>query len=59
MKLEKVNERALRFVYKDKTSYQNLLARIEQVKLEDWCIQDMFVTISKCFNNTNLGGKMY
>ena len=52
VKLEKVNERALRYVYKDKqSSYENLLSRIGTASLEIRRIQDMIITIDKCLNN--------
>ncbi|KXJ11565.1 RNA-directed DNA polymerase from mobile element jockey [Exaiptasia diaphana] len=49
-KLEKVNERALRYVYKDKiTSYDNLLKFIgSSGSLENRRIQDMLITINNC-----------
>ena len=50
-KLEKVNERALRFIYKDNsTSYHTLLKWIGlHSTLETLRIQDMLVTINSCF----------
>ena len=50
-KLEKVNERALRFIYKDNsTSYHTLLKWIGlHSTLEIRRIQDMLVTINSCF----------
>ena len=50
-KLEKVNERALRLIYKDNfTSYQTLLKWIGQNNtLETRRIQDMLVTVDSCF----------
>ena len=51
-KLEKVNKRALRYVYKDKqSSYENLLVRMGIVSLENRRIQDMMITIDKCLHN--------
>ena len=53
-KIEKVNERALRYVYKDKTSaYHELLHRIGLgTTLENRCVQDMLITINACFQGT-------
>ena len=52
MKLEKVNERALRYVYKDKqASYKELLNRMGVTTLENRRIQDMMITIDKCLCN--------
>ena len=50
-KLERVNERALRFVYKDKNnSYDRLLNWIGlHSTLEGRRIQDMLITINSCF----------
>ena len=50
-KLEKVNERALRLIYKDNfTSYQTLLKWIGlNNTLETRRIQDMLVTVNSCF----------
>ena len=50
-KLEKVNERALRFIYNDNsTSYHTLLKWIGlHSTLETRRIQDMLVTINSCF----------
>ncbi|KAL9964216.1 hypothetical protein ACROYT_G027827 [Oculina patagonica] len=50
-KLEKVNERALRLIYKDNsTSYQTLLEWIGlNNTLETRRIQDMLITINSCF----------
>ena len=50
-KLERVNERALRYVFKDKTaSYKELLQRIGiGSTLENRRIQDMLITINSCF----------
>ena len=50
-KLERVNERALRFVYKDKNnSYDRLLNWIGlHSTLEGRGIQDMLITINSCF----------
>ena len=48
-KIEKVNERALRCVYKDKqSSYHELLQKIKLPSMESRRIQDMLITI----NNT-------
>ena len=49
--IERVNERALRYVYKDsETSYEKLLERIGLgCTLENRRIQDMLVTINNCF----------
>ncbi|KAL9950755.1 hypothetical protein ACROYT_G043312, partial [Oculina patagonica] len=51
IKLEKVNERALRLIYKDNsTSYQTLLEWIGlNNTLETRRIQDMLITINSCF----------
>ena len=53
-KIEKVNERALRYVYKDKTSaYYELLQRIGLgTTLENRRVQDMLITINACFQGT-------
>ena len=53
-KIEKVNERALRYVYKDKTSaYHELLQRIGLgTTLENHRVQDMLITIKACFQGT-------
>ena len=50
-KLGRVNERALRFVYKDKkSSYDKLLNWIGLHSTpEGHCIQDMLITINSCF----------
>ena len=50
-KLERVNERALRYVFKDKTApYKELLQRIGiGSTLENRRIQDMLITINSCF----------
>ena len=50
-KLERVNERALRFVYKDKNnSYDRLLNWIGLHSTLERCrIQDMLITINSCF----------
>ena len=50
-KIERVNERALRYVYKDReTSYEKLFERIGLgYTLENRRIQDMLVTINNCF----------
>ena len=48
-KIEKVNEKALRYIFNDKSaSYQDLLERIRLPSLETRRIQDMLLTI----NNT-------
>ena len=48
-KLAKVNERALRYVYKDKhKSYNELLERAGQVTLENRRIQDILITANNC-----------
>ena len=49
-KLEKVNERALRYVYKDKTSsYSALLEQIGLcTSLENRRIQDMIIQVNNC-----------
>ena len=50
-KLEKVNERALRYVYKDKhKSYNELLERADQITLENRRIQDIPIT-DNCLMN--------
>ena len=53
-KIEKVNERALKYVYKDKTSaYHELLQRIGLgTTLENRRVQDMLITINACFQGT-------
>ena len=53
-KIEKVNERALRYVYKDKSSaYHELLQRIGLgTTLENRRVQDMLITINACFQGT-------
>ena len=53
-RIEKVNERALRYVYKDKTSvYHELLQRIGLgTMLENRRVQDMLITINACFQGT-------
>ena len=51
-KLEKVNERALRYVYKDKqSSYQELLKKINLSSLESRRIQDMLTTINNSLSH--------
>ena len=51
-KIEKVNERALRYVYNDKhTSYQHLLERIRLPSMESRRIQDMLLTIHNSISN--------
>ena len=50
---EKVNERALRLMYKDKTfSYTDLLSQAKQPTLANRRIQDMMLVINKYFNKT-------
>ena len=52
MKLEKVNEGALRYVYKYKqASYKELLNRMGVITLENRRIQDMMITTDKCLCN--------
>ena len=49
-KIERVNEHALRYVYKDRETYEKLLEWIGLgCTLENQCIQDMLVTINNCF----------
>ena len=51
--IEKVNERALRLMYKDKTfSYTDLLSQAKQPTLANRRIQDMMLVINKYFNKT-------
>ena len=51
-KLEKVNERALRYVFKDKiSSYEQLLKRMSSQTLQNRRIQDMLCTINNCLSN--------
>ena len=51
-KIEKVNERALRYIFKDKSaSYQDLLERIELPSLETRRIQDMLLTINNSISD--------
>lgn len=51
-KIEKVNERALRYVYNDKhASYQHLLERIRLHSMESRRIQDMLLTIQNSISN--------
>ncbi|KAL9954029.1 hypothetical protein ACROYT_G041517 [Oculina patagonica] len=51
-KLEKVNERALRYVFKDKkSSYEQLLKRMSSQTLQNRQIQDMLCTINNCLSN--------
>ena len=52
-KLERTNERALRYVYKDEeTPYIKLLEWIGlNNTLESRRVQDMMITINKCFQN--------
>ena len=46
-KIEKVNERALRYIFNDKSaSYQDLLERMRLPSLETRRIQDMLLTIN-------------
>ena len=52
-KLEKVNGRALRLIYKDKTSsYTDLQSRAKQPTLTHRRIHDMMLVINKYFNKT-------
>jgi len=52
-KIEKVNERTLRYVYNDKhASYQHLLDRIRLPSMESPRIQDMLLTIHNGISNT-------
>ena len=53
-KIEKVNERGLRYVYKDKTStYQKLLKRVGlETTLENRRVEDMLMTINASFLGT-------
>ena len=52
LKIEKVNERALRYIFKDKSaSYQDLLERIGLPSLETRRIQDMLLTISNSISD--------
>ena len=50
-KLEKVNERALRYVYKDKTTPYDKLLKWAGLSssLKDRRIQDMLITVNSCF----------
>ena len=49
-KIERVNERVLRYVYKDKETYEKLLEWIGLgCTLENRRIQEMLVTINNCF----------
>ena len=51
-KLEKVNERTLRYVFKDKiSSYEQLLKRMSSQTLQNRRIQDMLCTINNCLSN--------
>ena len=51
-KLEKANERALRYVYKDKhKSYNELLEIAGQVTLKNRRIQDILITVNNCLMN--------
>ena len=51
-KIEKVNERALRYIFKDKSaSYQDLLERIELPSLETRRIQDILLTINNSISD--------
>ena len=51
-KIEKVNERALRYVYNDKhANYQHLLKRIRLPSMETQRIQDMSLTIHNSISN--------
>ena len=47
-KLEKVNERALRYVYKDKATPYDKWAGLSS-SLKDRRIQDMLITVNSCF----------
>ena len=53
--MEKVNESALRCVYKDKMStYHELLQGISlETMLENHRVQDMLITINACFQGTS------
>ena len=55
-KLERVNKRALKLVYKDKNnSYDRLLSLIGlHSALEGRCIQDILITINSCFQERAL-----
>ena len=51
-KIEKVNERALRYIFNDKSaSYQDLLERIRLPSLETQRIQDMLLTINNSISD--------
>ena len=51
-KIEKVNERALRYIFNDKSaSYQDLLERIRLPSLETRRIQDMLLTINNSISD--------
>lgn len=51
-KIEKLNERALRYAYNDKhASYQHLLERIRLPSMESRRIQDMLLTIHNSISN--------
>ena len=51
-KLEKANERALRYVYKDKhKSYNELLEIAGQATLKNRRIQDILITVNNCLMN--------
>ena len=54
-KIEKVNERALRCVYKDKqSSYHELLQKVKLPSMESRRIQDMIITINNSLINKAL-----
>ena len=51
-KIEKVNKRALRYIFKDKSaSYQDLLQRIRLPSMETRRIQDMLLTINNSISD--------
>ena len=51
-KIEKVNERALRYIFRDKSaSYQDLLERIRLPTLKTRRIQDMLLTINNSISD--------
>ena len=51
-KIEKVNERALRYIFNDKSaSYQDLLERIRLPSLETQRIQDMLLTLNNSISD--------
>ena len=50
-KLDLLNKRILRFIFKDFNSeYNNLLKRAGTVNLKDKCLQNMILTIFKCLH---------